>query len=41
LFGSCASGIAIRNSDIDIAIDSSILLFMDFVQEAERIRAAL
>jgi predicted nucleotidyltransferase len=41
LFGSCASGIAIRNSDIDIAIDNSILLFVDYVQEAERIRAAL
>ena len=41
MFGSCASGIAIRNSDIDIAIDNSILLFVDYVQEAERIRAAL
>jgi len=42
LFGSCASGIAVRNSDIDIAIDSSLLLlFVDFLPEAERIKAAL
>ena len=25
LFGSCANGIAIKNSDIDIAIDSTIM----------------
>ena len=25
LFGSCASGIAIKNSDIDVAVDNSIL----------------
>jgi predicted nucleotidyltransferase len=41
LFGSCASGIAVRNSDIDIAIDNSILTFMDFLPEPERIKAAL
>lgn len=25
LFGSCANGIAIKNSDIDIAIDGSVM----------------
>ena len=33
LFGSCASGIAVKNSDIDIAIDQSILLWMVMVPE--------
>jgi DNA polymerase sigma len=41
LFGSCASGIAVRNSDIDIAVDNSILMYMDFLPENEKIRASL
>ena len=41
LFGSCASGIAVRNSDIDIAVDNSILMYMDFLPEHEKIKAAL
>ncbi|MFM7855008.1 MAG: nucleotidyltransferase domain-containing protein [Flammeovirgaceae bacterium] len=28
LFGSCANGIAVKNSDIDIAIDQAILTQM-------------
>lgn len=31
LFGSCANGIAIKNSDIDIAVDSFILNWMEFL----------
>jgi non-canonical poly(A) RNA polymerase PAPD5/7 len=41
LFGSCASGIAVKNSDIDIAIDNSLLSYMEFLPESERIRAGL
>lgn len=29
LFGSCANGIAIKNSDIDIALDNSITSFFN------------
>lgn len=31
LFGSCASGIAVKNSDIDIAIDNSLLSYMEYL----------
>ena len=41
LFGSCANGIAVKNSDIDIAIDASILQGMDFLPENERVVVAL
>lgn len=41
LFGSCASGIAVRNSDIDIAIDNSILMHFKFLPETKRIQSAL
>jgi predicted nucleotidyltransferase len=41
LFGSCASGIAVRNSDIDIAVDNCIIAFMDYLPETERVKAAL
>lgn len=34
LFGSCASGIAIKNSDIDIAIDSCIINMFHYLPEA-------
>jgi DNA polymerase sigma len=41
LFGSCASGITIKNSDIDIAVDNSILNYFLHVTESNRLRAAL
>lgn len=31
LFGSCASGITIKNSDIDVAVDNSILNYFQMV----------
>ena len=34
LFGSCANGIAVKNSDIDIAIDKSILAWMELVPDS-------
>ena len=41
LFGSCASGIAIQNSDIDIAVKSEILNYFEHVPEHFRLQAAL
>lgn len=41
LFGSCASGITIKNSDIDIAVDNSILNFFMHLAESSRLRGAL
>lgn len=41
LFGSCANGIAVKNSDIDIAIDQSILQWIEMIPETERVRVAL
>lgn len=41
LFGSCASGIAIKNSDIDVAIDNCILNYFLYVAENQRTKAAL
>ena len=33
VFGSCANGIAIKNSDIDIAIDNSIKNYFAYCPE--------
>jgi predicted nucleotidyltransferase len=41
LFGSCASGITIKNSDIDIAVDNSILNYFMHLAESSRLRGAL
>lgn len=41
LFGSCASGITIKNSDIDIAVDNSILNYFMHLTESNRLRGAL
>lgn len=41
LFGSCASGIAIKNSDIDIAVDNSILAHYDYLPENLKLLGAL
>lgn len=41
LFGSCANGIAIKNSDIDIAFDNSITNYFNLCQEIERPKMAL
>ena len=41
LFGSCANGIAVKNSDIDIAIDKSILYWMELVPDNEKPGLAL
>lgn len=41
LFGSCASGIAIKNSDIDIAVKSEILAYFDYLPEHLRLHGAL
>lgn len=41
LFGSCASGIAIKNSDIDIAVDNSILTLYDYLPENLKLLGAL
>lgn len=41
LFGSCASGITIKNSDIDIAVDNSILNYFMHLAESNRLRGAL
>lgn len=41
LFGSCASGITIKNSDIDIAVDNKILDYFIAVPETNRLKAAL
>lgn len=41
LFGSCASGIAIQNSDIDIAVKPEILNYFSHVPEHLRLQAAL
>lgn len=32
LFGSCANGIAIKNSDIDIALDNSITSYFSLCE---------
>lgn len=41
LFGSCASGIAIQNSDIDIAVKNEILSYFDYVPDHLRLIGAL
>ena len=41
LFGSCASGITIKNSDIDIAVDNSILNYFLHLSETNRLKGAL
>jgi predicted nucleotidyltransferase len=41
LFGSCASGITIKNSDIDVAVDNSILNYFLTLPETQRHKAAL
>lgn len=41
LFGSCASGITIKNSDIDIAVDNSILNYFIHLPENNRLKGAL
>lgn len=41
LFGSCASGITIKNSDIDIAVDNSILNYFMYMPENTRLKGAL
>ena len=41
MFGSCANGIAVKNSDIDIAIDQSILSWMELIPDHEKVRLAL
>jgi non-canonical poly(A) RNA polymerase PAPD5/7 len=41
LFGSCASGIAINNSDIDIAVDNSILSLYEYLPENLKLLGAL
>jgi len=41
LFGSCASGIAIQSSDIDIAVKPEILNYFEHVPEHLRLQAAL
>ena len=41
LFGSCASGIAIQNSDIDIAVKPEILKYFQHIPEHLRLQAAL
>lgn len=41
LFGSCASGITIKNSDIDIAVDNSILNYFMHMPENTRLKGAL
>jgi hypothetical protein len=41
LFGSCASGITIKNSDIDIAVDNSILNYFMHMPENMRLKGAL
>jgi DNA polymerase sigma len=42
LFGSCASGIAIRDSDIDIAINERILRYFEkFHEKKNEMNAAL
>jgi DNA polymerase sigma len=35
LFGSCASGIAIKDSDIDIAINDDILQYFESVHDTK------
>ena len=41
VFGSCANGIAIKNSDIDIAIDNSIVNYFHYCPEETRVTASL
>jgi len=41
LFGSCASGITIKNSDIDIAVDNSILNYFQHLSENYQLKGAL
>ena len=41
LFGSCASGIAIKSSDIDVAVDNSILAMYEYLPEGMRFGGAL
>lgn len=41
VFGSCANGIAIKNSDVDIAIDNSIINYFHYCPEETRVTSAL
>lgn len=41
VFGSCANGIAIKNSDIDIAIDNSIINYFPYCSEETKVTFAL
>jgi predicted nucleotidyltransferase len=41
LFGSCACGIAIKNSDIDIAVKSEIVSMFEYLPENLRLMGAL
>lgn len=41
IFGSCANGIAIKNSDIDIAIDNSIVNYFPYCADSQKIGFAL
>lgn len=41
MFGSCACGIALANSDIDIAIDSSVIQLYEYLPEGVRLLAVL
>lgn len=41
LFGSCANGIAIKNSDIDIAIDGSVMNYFANISESEKAKYSL
>jgi DNA polymerase sigma len=37
VFGSCANGIAIKDSDIDIAIDNSIVNYFSYCKEEDQV----
>lgn len=41
LFGSCANGIAIKNSDIDIAIDNSIVNYFTYCEDSMKVSFSL
>lgn len=41
IFGSCANGIAIKNSDIDIAIDNSIVNYFPYCKDEHKVGFAL
>jgi len=41
IFGSYANGIAIKNSDIDIAVDNSILNYFPYCEENMKVGFSL